>query len=87
MTLLSGKRLIRKMTNTKFNLGSIYPAPITYQFSNVVVGKNKLCQAGQSLLKVFTNATKEEQNQRFSLGQKLNGEKTHRNMITKRIPM
>lgn len=49
------------MTNTIFKLGSIYPAPITYQFSNVVVGENELCQAGQSLLKVFTNATKEEQ--------------------------
>lgn len=32
-----------------------------YQLSNVVVGKNELRQAGQSLLKAFTNPTKEEQ--------------------------
>lgn len=59
---------------------------ITYQFSNVVVGKNELCQAGQSLFKVFTNPTKEEQKKtKVKIRPEVsNGEKTHRNTVTQR---
>lgn len=49
------------MIKTQSSAVKIYSASITYQFRNVVVGKNELCETGQGLFKSFPNPTTEEQ--------------------------
>lgn len=52
---------------------------IAYQFSNVIVGKNELREAGQSLFKSLTDPTEERTKiQRFNLVWKLEMVKTHK---------
>lgn len=61
MALLSGKWLIREMKTTKLSACLALCCLTAYQFSNVVVGQDELCEAGQSLFQVLTNPTEEEQ--------------------------
>lgn len=54
-----------------------------YQFSNVVVGKNELCEAGQSLLQVLTNPTEEQEKSKVSFRAGIsNGANIQRNSTT-----
>lgn len=64
--------------NHKFSACLALSCMTAYQFSNVVVGENELCEAGQSLLQVLTNPTEEQQKQRFHLGQELAMLEIHR---------
>lgn len=80
MTPFSEKRCVRKISNTQGIY--IYPAPVAYQFSDAVVGKNELRQAGQSLLQVFPYPTAEGQKPDVYLRPGVSGgEKMHRNML------
>lgn len=58
--------------NAQFRAIKMFSASITYQFRYVVVGKNELCETGQSLFKSFPNPTTEEQKHKdFTFGWKL----------------